>query len=117
MPSFCKPFGFGPKVAMTRPRTGQRKVPAASPPFALSSASGAIGAASRALWGESTVATEPTEPSPRGAGGAAGVAGAAGGAAAADVEPTPGIVTRSPTFSIVSGGILLALAITMTDLW
>ena len=25
MPSFCKPFGFGPKPAITRPRTGQRK--------------------------------------------------------------------------------------------
>ena len=26
MPSFCWPFGFGPKPAMTRPRTGQRKL-------------------------------------------------------------------------------------------
>src|SRR5277367_2496628 len=58
MPSFCKPFGFGPKAWMTRPRTGQRK-PGPSPAsavFAVVSGAGAVGAATRALSGDSRLA-------------------------------------------------------------
>src|SRR5215472_9815266 len=100
MPSFCRPFGLGPKPAMTRPRTGHRKpgaLPPASPAFAPVT-SGATGAASRALCGDSAAATDPTVGSLRGAGGAAGA-----DAEATGVDAPPGMVMRSPTLTIVSG--------------
>src|SRR5579872_4455005 len=115
MPSFCKPFGFGPKLAMTRPRTGQRndgRLPAGSAAFAaVGGGSGAACVAIRALWGDSADAIEL---SPR-IGPATGTdAGAAD--CWADATAAPGITIRSPTLTIRSGAILFALAITSTDL-
>jgi hypothetical protein len=111
MPSFCKPFGFGPNAAMTRPRTGQRKLGmslAASAVFTgLSAAVGAL-VASRALCGESSVAMLVPVISGTGA--------SARGAADTGCAATSGMVMRSPTLTLVSAEILLALAMTRTGL-
>src|SRR5208282_5507547 len=107
----------GPKPAMIRPRTGQRNdgsAPAGSAVFtALSSPLGATGAASRALWGDSAVAR--FGPAAAAAGASARGATGAGGVGAADTR-TSGMTMRSPIFTMVSGGMLLALASARTGL-
>ncbi len=93
-----------------RPRTGQRKLgmalAACSALIGLSASTGALGVAKRALCGDSIVAT---------------VVGAATGASArgatdAGCSPISGMTMRSPTRTMVSGGILLARAMTITGL-
>src|SRR5262245_27490536 len=126
MPSFCCPFGLGPKPAMTRPFTGQRKLGVPS----LDLATTGVGVSS---LGVTTAAC--CEPSTLGAGVAlAGVAlgaalavdGAANGCAAlgaalpaggllAAVALPPGMTMRSPIFSVAVGSMLLALASSATE--
>ncbi len=126
MPSFCSPFGFGPKAVMMRPRTGQRKLgrpPAGSAVFnddvlvASSAAAGASAAATRALCGDSATAILGAGADAGGCSAAVrcGAAGACDrtGAACARIS---GMTSRSPTRTMVSGAILLARAITMTGL-
>src|SRR6478672_9571244 len=122
MPSFCRPLDFGPKPAMTRPRTGQRNpatAPAGSAALTAVSWTGgaAAGVATRALRGDSVVATfwvlgraaVAAGASARGAGGAAGAAAVAGPRA-------PGTTMRSPTFTRVFGEMLFAFASIITGL-
>src|SRR3989442_4850290 len=109
MPSFCWPPPFGPKPAITRPRTGQRKdgAPALADEATSVAACGA-GVAMRAVGAGSTAATL----------GDAACAGAAGwtlGAAMVGCVTFPGMTSRSPIFTKVCGAILLAPAISATD--
>ena len=89
---------------MTRPRTGQRK-PARSPAGSaalteLSSAAGTwVGEASRALCGDSIVATLDVVCGAAGA-SARGATGAAGGGTAR-ASRISGMTMRSPTFTVV----------------
>jgi hypothetical protein len=97
---------------MIRPRTGQRKLgrlPAGSADFTGSVATaGAVGTAMRAALGESALARLPV-------GGVTGATarGATGERAASRIS---GMTMCSPTFTLVSGAILLALAMTITGL-
>ena len=101
MPSFCAPLGLEPNAAMTRPRTGQRKVGIADVTSALVACFGGSGSClagvTIAALGADEGATEATF------GAAAGLAcaTAAGGLAAACGERTPGMTIRSPTLTIV----------------
>src|SRR5262249_41147949 len=117
----------GPKPAITRPRTGQRN-PAAPPAgsWALIAVSGACGAAAagvatRALRGDSVVATFWV------LGGSAAVvagasargacaAGVVAGAAATAGPRSPGTTIRSPTFTSMFGERLFAFASIITGL-
>ena len=107
---------------MTRPRTGQRKLgrsPAGSAVLTELSSAGRrarVGEASRALCGDSIVATPTCVAAAAGGVGtrrhpARGAAGTGRGA-----SRMSGMMMRSPTLTMVSGGILLALASTMTGL-
>src|SRR5882757_8165254 len=116
MPSFCCPLGFGPNAVMTRPFTGQRKLGIAAVTSALafggsgSCAAGvtiaALGAAAGAAGFEATF----------GADVGAWVSGAGTDGLAAACGATPGMTIRSPTFTIVCGSMLLALAISPSGL-
>ena len=126
MPSFCCPFGLGPKPAMTRPFTGQRKLGVPS----LDLATTGVGVSS---LGVTTAAC--CEVSGFGGDGVAlaGVAlgaaalaadGAASGCAAlgaalavplAAIALPPGMTMRSPIFSVAVGSMLLALASSATE--
>src|SRR5262245_55656629 len=124
MPSFCCPFGLGPKPAMTRPLTGQRKLGVPS-----DLATTGVGVSS---LGVTTAAC--CEDSGLGAGvalagvalGAAALAfdGAASGWAALGavlgallpaVALPPGMTMRSPIFSVAVGSMLFALARSATE--
>src|SRR5262249_49355364 len=124
MPSFCWPF-FGPKPAMIRPRTGQRKVGALPVDSAAGSLGGSAGAAIWAVRGGAVfwpaggaagaalgglaVPASATLVAPS---GGACLAGGAGGWVATAAGLMPGMVSRWPIFTWVSGAILLAFAIT-----
>src|SRR5215467_14884919 len=128
MPSFCCPLDLGPKPAITRPFTGQRKL---GDPSDLATAG--VGASS---LGVTTAAC--CEGSAFGAGVA--LAGVALGAAALAVDGVasgwavlavaldavlgallpavalpPGMTMRSPIFSVAVGSMLLALARSATE--
>src|SRR6516162_2504552 len=99
---------------MTRPFAGQRNfgtAPVPSANFAASLPNGSVGA---------TTFTFCTGSASFGAADATGFAGAATAGALAFTAGdacAPGMVRRSPTLSVAVGWMLLALAISLTDLW
>src|SRR5215217_7049300 len=118
MPSFCCPDGFGPNAVITRPFTGQRKLGIAAVTSALAfggSGSRAAGVTIAALGAAAgTAGTDATF----GAEGDFGawVSGAGTDGLAVACGAMPGITIRSPTFTIVYGSMLLALAIAPSGL-
>src|SRR5260221_12228411 len=112
MPSFCCPEGLGPNAVMTRPFTGQRKLGIAAVTSALAfggSGSCAAGVTIAALGAAGADATF-------GADVGAWVSGAGADGLTAACGATPGMTIRSPTFTIVCGSMLLALAIAPSGL-
>src|SRR5262249_62130399 len=107
--SFCWPSVLAPTAVMTRPRTGQRNdgAPPIGSATAVSGCAAGSGVAMRAVCGGSTEASLGC-----GAGGVAGVLKALAVCAA-----TPGITIRSPTLTIVVGGMWFAVAMLPTGLW
>src|SRR6266404_3533242 len=98
---------------MTRPFAGQRNfgtAPVPSANFAASLSNCSVGATTLAFCAGSASF---------GAAEATGFAGAAGGEALAFTGDgcAPGMVRRSPTLSVAVGWMLLALAISLIDLW
>src|SRR5262245_58685523 len=113
MPSFCWPMVVGPYPAMTRPFAGQRNfgtAPVPSANFAASLSNGSVGAMTFAFC---------TGSASFGAADATGFAGAAAAGALAFTAGAcaPRMVRRSPTLSVAVGWMLLALAISLIDLW
>src|SRR6202035_4288318 len=111
MPSFCWPFGLGPNAAMIRPRTGQRK-----PGVASTAAFAAV-----LVLGVSTVGVTMLALSAGAVAATTLLPGSLSGAAACSpsglAAPTraPGMTIRSPMLILLKGRILLALAISATD--
>src|SRR5262245_5274044 len=129
MPSFCCPFGLGPKPAMTRPLTGQRKLGVPSDLATTGVGISSLGVTTAACCEDSGLGAGVAL-----AGVALGVAalafdGAASGWAVLgtvlDAElgallPAvallpPGMTMRSPIFSVAVGSMLLALARSATE--
>ena len=116
MPSFCWPLGLAPKPAMTRPRTGQRNV-------GIAAVTSRLGLFRRRIVRRRRTMVRAVLAGrsgghlllSRGAGFCCWATGAGGVAAAACGARTPGMTMRSPTFTMVWGGMLLALAISASD--
>src|ERR1043165_447708 len=140
MPSFCWPFGLGPKPAMTRPFTGQRNVGVASALIgvgggvsslrvttaACSDCSGCFGAGVALAGWALGVAALPAAAALADAAALPAAAALADGAAKGcdpfgvllamlwEAGP-PGMTMRSPIFSVAVGSMLLALPRSATE--
>src|SRR5262245_36469190 len=124
MPSLAAPFTLAPYPAMTRPRTGQRKlgtepVSSAVAEAARGSGLSVAGVASRAVAGGWPDAAEAAGLVWGGGAGANCAAGAGAGAWLASLMSawrTPGVVRRWPARTAAEGSISLASASTWRDL-